>query len=85
MIYDVETGEMNTMGMNTRNITNNPINDFWQCLQDAQYLADQLSDTRQNKRVYRAFTSLAGDKTIGFMAYVIWKGRGRWISSLSND
>ena len=58
------------------------INDIWHCLQDAQSLADQLSKKHQGDRVYRAFTSLAGDKTVGFLAYVIWKGRGRWLSSL---
>ena len=58
------------------------INDIWHCLQDAQSLAEQLPNKHQGDRIYRAFTSLAGDQTIGFLAYVIWKGRGRWLSSL---
>jgi hypothetical protein len=58
------------------------INDIWCCLQDAQSLADQFDQTQHDPRVFRAFTSLAGDENIGFLAYVIWKGRNSWLSSL---
>ena len=64
----------------------NTINDIWHCLQDARVLSEQFTHTRcREGRVYQAFTSLAGDKTVGFLAYVIWKSRGRWLSSLRNN
>ena len=58
------------------------INDIWRCLQDAQILADHIDQTHYDPRVFRAFTSLAGDENVGFLAYVIWKGRNSWLSSL---
>ena len=58
------------------------INDIWHCLQDAQSLANQLSTKHTGECAYRAFASLAGDQTVGFLAYVIWKGRGQGLSSL---
>lgn len=62
------------------------INDIWVCLLDAKALSRQFTHTRyRERRVYQVFTSLAGDKTIGFLAYVIWKSRGRWLSSLRNN
>ena len=61
----------------------NTINDIWHCLQYARVLSEKLSHTRcSEERVYKVFASLAGDTTVGFLAYVIWKGRGRWLSSL---
>jgi hypothetical protein len=58
------------------------INDIWRCLQDAQILADHFDQTQHDQHVFRAFTSLAGDENVGFLAYVIWKGRNSWLSSL---
>ena len=64
----------------------NTINDIQHCLSDAKVLSNQFTHTQyRGGRVYQIFTSLAGDKTIGFLAYVIWKSRGRWLSSLSNN
>ena len=64
----------------------NTINDIRQCLSDAKVLSNQFSNTQcRERRVYQIFTSLAGDKTTGFIAYVIWKSRGRWLSSLRNN
>ena len=70
------------MGKNKATYVEHHINDIWHCLQDAQSLADQLAMKHRGDRTYRAFTSLARDKTVGFLAYVIWKGRGRWLSNL---
>jgi hypothetical protein len=62
------------------------VNDIWHCLEDAQVLANQFGKTRCNeKRIYHAFTSLAQDESVGFLAFVIWKSRGRWLSSLRNN
>ena len=63
--------------------TQQPVNDIWDCLEDAHALANQFKHTRYNdKRIFRAFASLAQDESIGFLAYVIWKGRGQGLSSL---
>ena len=62
------------------------VNDIWHCLEDAQVLADQFKKTCPNeKRIFHAFSSLAQDESVGFLAFVIWKGRGRWLSSLRNN
>jgi hypothetical protein len=59
------------------------VNDIWDCLEDAQMLADQFNRFHCNdKRIFRAFASLARDESVGFLAYVIWKGRGQGLSSL---
>jgi hypothetical protein len=59
------------------------VNDIWQCLEDAQALSEQFShDIDKDGRVFKVFISLAGDHTIGFLAFVIWKGRNSWLSSL---
>jgi len=66
--------------------TQQPVNDIWHCLEDAQALAKQLTNTRCNENhIFRAFTSLARDEAVGFLAYVIWKGRGQGLSSLRID
>jgi hypothetical protein len=70
------------MGKNKQINMGHSINDIWHCLQDAKSLANQLSTKHTGDRAYRAFTSLAGDQTVGFLAYVIWKGRGQGLSSL---
>jgi hypothetical protein len=76
---------MSKMGVYSQKYSKHNINDIWQCLQDAKTLADQISDKQKGNRVYQAFTSLAGDQTVGFLAYVIWKGRSSWLSSLRMD
>ena len=55
------------------------VNDINQCLEQARALA---KPHRDNQSLQRAFTSLAGDETIGFLAYAIWRGRSRLLSSL---
>ena len=60
------------------------INDISQCLQQAQALARQIHNIRQKDRNFiKAFTSLAGDDTVGLLAYGIWRGRSRRVSNLS--
>ena len=59
------------------------INDINQCLEDAQKLSRQFShDREKGERVFKVFTLLAGDHTVGFLAYVIWKGRAQGLSGL---
>ena len=71
------------MGKQTYNLNQQSVNDIWHCLEDAQVLADQITSTRYtDKRIFRAFTSLAQDESVGFLAYVIWKGRGQGLSGL---
>jgi hypothetical protein len=71
------------MGQNINNQTQKSVNDIWHCLEDAQVLASQFKKTQRNeKRIFRAFTTLAQDESVGFLAYVIWKGRGQGLSSL---
>jgi hypothetical protein len=56
---------------------NIPINDFKICVQQARSLQRiQESD----KRFLQAFSHLAGDRTTGFLAYAIWRGRSNMIS-----
>ena len=71
------------MKKRTNHSTHPSINDIWDCLEDAQVLARQFNHTRRTeKRLFRAFTSLARDEAVGFLAYVIWKGRGQGLSDL---
>ena len=59
------------------------INDINLCLRQAQALARNLHNTRQKDLDFiKAFTSLAGNETAGLLAYGIWRGRSRLISSL---
>jgi len=61
------------------------INDIWHCLEDAQVLANQFKNTCYNECIFRAFKSLAQDESVGFLAYVIWKGRGQRLSGLRSQ
>ena len=71
------------MGKNINNPNQGSVNDIWHCLEDAHALAEQFKQTKRNeKRIFQAFTSLAQDESVGFLAYVIWKGRGQKLSSL---
>ena len=56
---------------------NIPINDISHCIQQAQSLQ---SIPESDKRFYQAFTHLAGDRTTGFLAYAIWRGRSNMLS-----
>jgi hypothetical protein len=59
------------------------INDINQCLEQAQYIAKRFEDKNQDDRgLLQIFTSLAGDEIVGLLAYVIWRGRSRLLSSL---
>ena len=59
------------------------INDISQCLQQAQALARQIHNIRQKDRDFiRAFSSLAGDDTVGLLAYGIWRGRSKQVPNL---
>ena len=63
--------------------TQQQVNDIRDCLEDAHALANQFKHTRYtDKRIFRVFASLAQDESVGFLAYVIWKGRGQGLSSL---
>ena len=71
------------MGKKNNNPNQQPINDIWHCLEDAQVLAKHFNKTQHNeKRIFHAFTTLAQDEAVGLLAYVIWKGRGRGLFSL---
>jgi hypothetical protein len=55
---------------------NQPINDISQCLVQAQQLTSSLQNTRRKEqRLVRAFTALAGDATVGLVAFMIWRSR----------
>ena len=59
------------------------VNDINQCLDHARILARGLQNTRRHDcELVQVFNSLAGDKTVGLLAYVIWRGRSRLLSSL---
>ena len=59
------------------------INDINQCLEHARWLARRFKNTRKDDReLLQIFVSLAGDETTGLLAYVIWRGRSRLLSSL---
>lgn len=71
------------MGKKINDPNKESVNDIWHCLEDAQVLVNQFKQTQRNeKRIFRAFTSLAQDESVGFLAYVIWKGRGQRLSDL---
>ncbi len=60
-----------------------PVNDISHCVEQAS----RLTKRRQKKRrrdvsIFRAFASLAGDETIGFLAYAIWRGRSQLLSQI---
>lgn len=55
---------------------NTPINDFKNCIQQAQSLQRiQESD----KKFLQVFSHLAGDRSTGFLAYAIWRGRSNML------
>jgi hypothetical protein len=52
------------------------VRDISQCVEQARLLANRLADIRQPEhRLQRAFTSLAGDESVGLVAYMIWRSR----------
>jgi hypothetical protein len=60
-----------------------PINDINCCLKDAHCLVHRINHIRRSDLVlFSAFTSLAGDKVTGLLAYIIWRSRSRLISRL---
>lgn len=60
---------------------NTPINDFNHCIEQARTLRRvQESD----KRLRQAFSYLAGDSTIGFLAYIIWRGRSNMLTLIQH-
>ncbi|HEY59986.1 MAG TPA: hypothetical protein G4N92_04790 [Anaerolineae bacterium] len=62
------------------------VNDINQCLEQAQSLAKHSHGLHwSDQSLQRAFTSLAGDETIGFLAYAIWRGRSRLLSSMRSN
>ena len=61
------------------------VNDINQCLAQAHLLAKQMNQPqRKEHSLAQVFTSLAGDETAGLLAFAIWRGRSRLISSLRN-
>jgi len=66
-----------------RKDTDPAINDIRQCLDYAHLLAKRIKHTHNRDRnLFLAFASLAGDETVGFLAYVIWHGRSKLLSDL---
>jgi hypothetical protein len=58
-----------------------PVNDIGQCVEQAHSLARGLQHQRgRDLSIRQAFTSLAGDETVGFLAYAIWRGRSELLS-----
>jgi hypothetical protein len=58
-----------------------PINDFIHCIRQARSLQKiQESD----KKLWMAFSHLAGDSTTGFLAYAIWRGRSNMLTLIQN-
>jgi hypothetical protein len=61
------------------------VNDINQCLAQAHLLAKRMSQPqRKEHSLAHVFTTLAGDETTGLLAFAIWRGRSRLISSLRN-
>ena len=59
------------------------VNDISLCIDQANRLAHRLQKKRgRDLSLCRAFTSLAGDETIGFLAYAIWRGRSQLLSAI---
>lgn len=57
------------------------INDIRLCVQQAHQLANHIQRGDNKERaLYRAFTSLAGDKRIGLVAFILWRGRSHLLS-----
>ena len=60
-----------------------PVNDIGQCVEQAHNLARRLQKKRPRDLSFcRAFTSMAGDETVGFLAYAIWRGRSELLSMI---
>ena len=60
-----------------------PINDISDCVNQARRLLQDVHDTYQNDQALRqVFASLADDELTGFLAFVIWRGRAWFLSSL---
>jgi hypothetical protein len=63
-----------------------PVNDIGQCVEQAHHLALRLKKKRRRDlSIRRAFTSLAGDETVGFLAYAIWRGRSDLLSMIQTQ
>lgn len=70
--------------MNARNRL--PINNIDQCLQQAQVISKRLHDPQlKDGSLCQVFGSLAGDASIGLLAYAIWRGRSELISFRNAD
>ena len=71
------------MGKKINKPNSQSVNDIRHCLEDAQVLVKHFNKSQHNeKRIFHAFTTLAQDEAVGFLAYIIWKGRGKGLSSL---
>ena len=69
-----------------RDRTHYPVNDISQCVEQAHSLARRLqTERRRDVSFCRAFTSLAGDETVGFLAYAIWRGRSELLSMIQTS
>ena len=65
--------------------TTNSVNDINHCLAQAHMLAKHISQPqRTDHSLAQVFNTLAGDETTGLLAFAIWRGRSRLISSLRN-
>jgi len=59
------------------------VNDIRRCVEQAYLLANNNQNIRQKERsLYRAFVSLAGDESIGLLAFTIWRSRSQLLTNL---
>ncbi len=57
------------------------LNDISHCIEQAHLAANMLRNNRRPmKRLSDAFKHLAGDETIGILAFAIWRGRSGLLS-----
>lgn len=70
--------------MNTRNRV--PVNNIDHCLQQAEVISKRLQNpSLKEGELCQIFGCLAGDTTIGLLAYAIWRGRAELISSIGSE
>ncbi len=61
---------------------NHPVNDIGQCVRQAHHLVQRIqTGSAQDRSLCHVFTSLAGDATVGFLAYAIWRVRSPFFST----
>ena len=58
-----------------------PINDIYHCIQQARSMK-RIDD--RDKKISQAFTFLAGDREVGFLAFAIWRGRSNMLTYIND-